>query len=122
MNQNIKREWVAALRSGDYEQGTGKLKMESDNSKGVCFCCLGVLTDLYAKEKNLTFGYSDNKLKAKDEEEYLCGDVMKWAGLSSKDPEVRVDATDESDNCSLSYYNDNGHDFAEIATLIENNL
>lgn len=54
MNQNIKREWVAALRSGDYEQGTGELKMESDNSK--------------------------------------------------------------------SNYNDNGHDFAEIATLIENNL
>lgn len=44
MNQEIKKRWVAALRSGDYKQGTGALR-NADNK----FCCLGVLCDLHSK-------------------------------------------------------------------------
>lgn len=43
MNANAKK-WVAALRSGEYSQGRGRLR------KGDTFCCLGVACDLYAKE------------------------------------------------------------------------
>lgn len=32
----FKEKWVAALRSGEYKQGTGYLK------NGNCYCCLGV--------------------------------------------------------------------------------
>ena len=47
MNQEIKQKWLAALRSGEYEQGTQTLR-SFDNK----FCCMGVLCDLYIKEKN----------------------------------------------------------------------
>ena len=43
MKQKIKALWVAALRSGDYEQGIGQLRNENK------FCCLGVLCDLHAQ-------------------------------------------------------------------------
>ena len=45
MNRTLTREekekWVAALRSGEYEQGFGKL--EAEGLGGMRYCCLGVL-------------------------------------------------------------------------------
>jgi len=38
MNSELKTKWLAALRSGEYEQGTGQL-MTRDKK----YCCLGVL-------------------------------------------------------------------------------
>ena len=43
MNENAKK-WVAALRSGEYQQTVGWLR----DSQG--YCCLGVACDLYAQE------------------------------------------------------------------------
>jgi hypothetical protein len=43
MNPEIKARWVAALRSGEYQQTTGNLRTENG------FCCLGVLCDLHSK-------------------------------------------------------------------------
>ena len=36
-------DWVDELRSGNYEQGEGKLRDSSDTR--ACFCCLGVLAE-----------------------------------------------------------------------------
>jgi hypothetical protein len=44
IDSDLKERWVAALRSGDYEQGKDTLK--SDNK----FCCLGVLLDIHDSE------------------------------------------------------------------------
>jgi hypothetical protein len=41
LDPEFKKKWVAALRSGEYEQGVGKLR-SLDNK----FCCLGVACDL----------------------------------------------------------------------------
>lgn len=41
-NKAIKNQWVAALRSGDYKQGTYQLF----SRRKSCFCVLGVLGDL----------------------------------------------------------------------------
>ena len=43
MNENAKK-WVKALRSGEFEQGTGYLR------KGDKFCCLGVACAVYQDE------------------------------------------------------------------------
>jgi hypothetical protein len=43
MNSEIKKAWVEALRSGEYEQGFGALNITGK------YCCLGVLCDLAAK-------------------------------------------------------------------------
>lgn len=69
-NKEIIKEWVAALRSGEYEQARGALKeyREFDPSRGEFgeyvnlekgrFCCLGVLCDL-AERKGIVKGKPD---------------------------------------------------------------
>lgn len=47
MKEEIKQRWLAALRSGEYCQGEGKLKQLNTSLTGELFCCLGVLCDLY---------------------------------------------------------------------------
>ena len=39
----LKAKWVEALRSGDYKQGTNRLRIGDE------YCCLGVLCDVYRK-------------------------------------------------------------------------
>lgn len=50
MNPEIKAEWLAALRSGEYRQERGQLRSASiltEDKYG--YCCLGVLCDLFVK-------------------------------------------------------------------------
>lgn len=49
MNPEIKAQWVAALRSGDYLQGVGSLRYEGGFDGSMRYCCLGVLCDLAVK-------------------------------------------------------------------------
>lgn len=42
----VREAWIAALRSGDYEQGHGKLQYKTANSEDR-YCCIGVLAELF---------------------------------------------------------------------------
>jgi hypothetical protein len=44
LKPEVREKWVAALRSGEYTQGTRALNRDGK------FCCLGILCDLYHKE------------------------------------------------------------------------
>ena len=113
MNPQVKEKWVNALRSGDYKQTTGNLY-----EPGVGYCCLGVLTDLYLKEKGLewdTTKSSTGWVCFEDEFEFLPESVMQWAGL--KDNRGTYDNVIESP--ALTDLNDNGISFNEIADVIE---
>jgi hypothetical protein len=121
MNQEIKAKWVVALRSGEYEQGTGQLRMDDQ------YCCLGVLCDLHSKEDN-TAGWKPSSSFADDfdyhteqakEGGLLHPAVRDWAGLDSVDPLICIN-TSVSEN--ISTLNDGGKTFAEIADLIEAQL
>lgn len=82
MNPDIKQRWVEALRSGEYQKDTGRLRTPEG------YCCLGVLTDLYLQETGETwdidsveFGYYIGKMSP---QRYVLPDsVVEWAGLSS---------------------------------------
>lgn len=107
MKKNIKRMWINALRSGKYKQTIGSLRNEPDD--GVyTYCCLGVLTELYAKKKKFRW----ERLGS----DYLPKVVMKWAGLKNMDPELTPDNTCSEANDNMEY------SFKRIATLIEKNL
>jgi hypothetical protein len=114
MNQEIKDKWVQALRSGDYEQGTGCLH------KGDTFCCLGVLCDLYATEKGIKWESENYGIYTfLGDQTLLPLQVAHWAGLDDEDPFVYGE--------TLTTWNDGFADmesrtFAEIADLIKKYL
>ena len=128
MNSQVKEKWIAALRSGEYQQGINSLR----SNQG--FCCLGVLCDLYAKEHNENWehvnAYSEQNTKAEDswyfqeETQFLPEKVMNWAQLEDNNPEVEI--LDKDDNLLeyevLSHMNDVGKSFSIIADVIEKYL
>jgi hypothetical protein len=123
MNREIKKRWVAALRSGKYRQSCGHLR-EDD-----CYCALGVLCDLFVQEHehegvswDKTLGQYYFVRYEKDQAtyyyEFLPPVVMKWAGVRHENPEFFVE---ESEDCfTVADLNDDqALSFDQIATIIE---
>lgn len=112
MDPERKAEWVADLRSGEYEQGTGHLR----NADGT-FCCLGVLCD-GARRHGLgdwdDNGYFNSKDLSEGNEALLPEFVADWAGLDSSNPEIG--------RYTCAARNDGGSSFAKIADLIDEYL
>jgi hypothetical protein len=110
MNAEIKKQWVDALRSGEYKQGQYWLK-QRDNSDGYHYCCLGVLCDLYSKATNTPWQANDGFLGWAS---ILPIPVCEWAGLSPISQAVML-----PDGDSLASMNDHGKTFTEIADVID---
>lgn len=110
MKKRIKKLWLKALRSGKYKQGKGCLRADRK------YCCLGVLCDVYAKEKGERWGASDDArfYSMHGEIHVLPTPVMRWAGLNDSNPFLG----DEN----AAPLNDNGTSFKKIANLIEKHL
>lgn len=108
MKKEIKAKWVAALRSGDYIQGSGQLRDFENN-----FCCLGVLCNIHAIE-NPDFAATQSQLELYDGRVWdLSPKLVKWSGLDDYDILVSMNDGDENGQGSLS--------FNEIADYIEEN-
>ena len=118
MNAEIKAEWIAALRSGDYKQGRDRL------NSGDGFCCLGVLCDLHRKRglgEWLATENTKSLIYATKVDRGACvlpGSVREWSGLNSS--VAALDAPDQRG--SLAGANDSGVTFGQIADLIEEYL
>lgn len=116
MNQEIKQKWLAALRSGEYKQGRGCLKRDNR------YCCLGVLCDLYAKEKGLE--WEGSTIIPSESSYYLPRTVSIWAGIENGvdnwngNPVVEYRKSEKS----LAALNDDKLDFNKIADVIEKSL
>lgn len=92
-----KAAWVAALRSGEFEQTQGQLK------SGDAYCCLGVQCELYGVE----WGFGDTVNLV----------VRESAGY----PPTLVSEcfeTTEEENEKYSFSNDQGSSFEEIADFV----
>lgn len=118
MHKEIADKLVTALRSGEYQQTTGKLRDD------VGFCCLGVLCSIAIKE-----GVADPWLayeslpgvtgyRVDGSSGTLPPSVQEWAGMRTENGTYtnRGDA-EWGENC-LSDDNDNGKTFNEIADFI----
>ena len=110
MNREVRDKWVAALRSGQYQQAQRRLRTDE------AYCCLGVLCDISGLgEWKLWF-----KLRQRTHFAYNCGpdfnhlvlpdSVAAWAEVGP-DPKAGTKF--------LSSENDGGKTFQEIADLIE---
>lgn len=117
MKAEKKREWVSALRSGDYQQGTGCLRGADGR-----YCCLGVLCHL---QKDGKFKRNpDEVVRTHDDLEAI---VYEYEGeLATIVPPValmnHVDL-DDSIIETLTEMNDvEEKTFPEIADWIEGNI
>lgn len=117
MNPEVKVLWLAALRSGEYEQGASALK------RGGKYCCLGVLCDLHAKKFGGKWYDSDEIEGSEYHDEFAVApnEVCDWADI---DPYGHFSTDD-----SLTNYNDGNpqlgivsHTFAQIADIIEEHM
>lgn len=127
INPEIKGKWVAALRSGEYRQGRGSLRKKSIG--GDRFCCLGVLCDIYAKEKSEKTAWVPSDVY--NDKDFSFGNhgtalpprsVNTWAGLISDLDwgDILIKASRTSG--TLYELNDSGSSFKKIADYIEAQL
>lgn len=122
MNPQIKQRWLEALRSGEYKQTTENLR----DING--FCCLGVLCDLYAKERGTDWVQLIDSYELYGEIQLLPLSVQKWAGLNTNvggmvDFECEADGVMHVKSETLPEINDSWNkNFNEIADLIEAQL
>lgn len=117
MNKEVKKKWVEALRGGDYEQATERLRDSFGGGYG--YCCLGVLCDLYAKERGIEWSKEDELL---GEAAHLPEAVRDWARLPI-DAGARVFFRGyKNRHVELTEINDDGESFREIADAIEEQL
>lgn len=124
MREDVAKKWVAALRSGEYEQERGYLQTEHGH------CCLGVLCDLHAKETGqgdwLPWGSGERgHTRCYRDESGVGGEytpplsVCEWADLE-EEPCVRVKQPDGDVTADeIVNLNDQGYSFAQLADLIE---
>jgi hypothetical protein len=110
MNEEFKRKWVEALRSGKYAQGTGRLR------DGDSFCCLGVLCDLSDSSKWDGFRTYDGATALPPFR--LARDV----GIPGGECIVTECRDRRGESVTLAELNDHGFSYAQIADVIEHFL
>lgn len=116
MKQDIKAKWVAALRSGNYQQGHQKLNDVNENR----FCCLGVLCDIHAKETGGKWDvYAMGHGFYHGFSGYPPSAVIEWAALSEMGERVYHQGHYRTLPILNDYYK---LSFSEIANLIEAEL
>lgn len=129
MDKEVKDEWVAALKSGDYKQATGRLSVGVGSD--TRHCCLGVLCEIAVKHKVIQppviaasgiVGYGQESANA-----ILPWEVAEWAKITAAAdlPQLQTlphklddEGYDNPIDC-LSQANDSGYTFDEIAEVIE---
>lgn len=146
INPRVRDLWADALEGGEFQRGVGALAtLRSDDSGVRCYCCLGVLTELYRRDTGLGRWAARNNgsyvLEFHDPGEngqpgdwgtvYLTPAVRRWAGLDRWSPvlddECDVDVEDQcavqrllddGDLATATSLNDSGTPFPEIAALV----
>jgi hypothetical protein len=135
LKPEVKEKWVTALRSGNYQQGTGLLHYVNADKKD-CFCVWGVLCELAVEEGVVkTYGsitgdylYGPDDPRVNGSPAVPPPEVIEWAFGPEVTSDIKV--TLEYDNDSeggtretLIYWNDDcDMPFDTFATLIEEQL
>ncbi len=104
MNDNAKK-WVAALRSGEFQQTKGVLRSPEG------YCCLGVACEVYRRETGAGEWDDSNQFQGHGDVPPI--EVQRWLGLK------RANGAMDDDSLCLTERNDDGDSFAQIAAVIE---
>ena len=118
--EELRKKWIEALRSGQYEQGKYCLRDKNDR-----FCCLGVLCDIsdLGEWEDLLPDNSisrDYIIEETNDAAMLPERVRDAAGLFTCDGTVRsMKGRDILGSLSLAAANDQGKTFEKIADMLE---
>ena len=104
----MNEKWIAALRGGEYAQGVGALKDSEDK-----YCCLGVLAEVEGAE---TTESENGFLLAYIE---IDGEETVHYGVLDDAWFTETTGLDTTDMSNLTFINDNGGSFAEIADALD---
>lgn len=120
LKPEFKALWLTALRSGNYHQGRGWLRMHVGGSHSL-YCCLGVGYDLSCALDPSVFRWAprdgENAYEtAGGEATVLWADVLETWFVPDSSPRFIAVAT------ALYGLNDDGATFEQIADLIEKYL
>ena len=128
MKKSDVKEWVKALRSGEYRQGKGSLCNENVTSGECVYCCLGVACDIliegdWTKPPHLTVWGIDKY------EEFVMpatGDKQGWGFTETTSfPSLKILKKMGLHTIyaqELAELNDKGWSFERIANKIERDL
>jgi hypothetical protein len=126
MKADIKSKWLAALRSGQYEQTDMRLRHDGG------YCCLGVLCDLYSQETGVEWwGTGCGGFAMHGADSVLPDAVREWADLPHEHGgyvavSKRYDEGEDTTvfhSASLTELNDQWqYDFRQIADVIEEQM
>jgi hypothetical protein len=118
MNPEIKKDWCEALRSGEYQQTTKRLRTPEG------FCCMGVLEDRRLKSQGLDWQFEEYDMEyytPESENAVLTNECMEWAGLEMRVPILCIPGEDFP--VSVGVLNDSmGYTLEQLADLIEAQL
>lgn len=137
MNEKIKQQWIAALRSDKFHQGHDQLVKHRPALSTTHHCVLGVLCHLAVEagqaigrqaphpdeepeydDIEMMDGYED--LKGHWQFDVLPRGVRDWAGLETGNPRVTVNNAER--DLLLTQINDKGISFSVMAKLIDEQL
>lgn len=115
--KKFKNEWLKALRSGDYKQAQGGLKIELEN-RIVGYCCLGVAGEIVGCKIPIEkYGESIHA--------WIGGRKTRGTATTPIIGYTKVPKLlhgNEGVGQELAEMNDDGNDFKTIADYIEQNL
>lgn len=116
MKTDFKAKWVKALRSGDYDQATGSLRLKEDTHE-FSYCCLGVLCDVAGADWSGDIPKIDGEFLEDRDESLLSGNALDFFGLDQKTQHHLAELNDGNTDKAI-----HNHSFSEIADYIEKNL
>ena len=110
-----RRQWVAALRSGNFTQGRGSLVEEGTGAVREKFCCLGVACEVSKKghwedPPAHNVGRAPNYVTPQDPpmSGALPGGVRNWLGLTQGDPQIDYGEDGLIEICQLGIEGNSG--------------
>ena len=124
MKREVAEKWVAALRSGGYDQCTGLLEhFYSDGTSG--FCCLGVLCRVVGAHREVSLNrdvwysaISSDGWHADSSSTALTDEIRESVGMKTFEGDLYYSEIDDG-TISLAVLNDAGFTFDQIADIIE---
>jgi hypothetical protein len=112
-NKELKKQWLADLRSGNYKQCTGQLCDTGTKNFMASYCCLGVLGRSIQKinAHSIKFIKGEITYKNVNDSETLPTCLRKEIGISPNGQDKLMELNDDYEK-----------NFKEIADFIEKNL